>query len=342
MKPITDRTLLFSAAVALIYESAVVESRREAVKRSLCKLLDADELVFTTTSEAQRTGDFLRSASASSPDQDKVTAYQPDPFDQPSSRPAGHILSLDILDRGYDKLRLLILRNPGRPPFSESDLEWLSLLRPHLQKAEFAKTLMPDGILGCAVGSQLQGSISAGLLIVNAASEIEWLNPSAQHILAADQGLSSLEGRLRAGRAFETARLEELVRQAVYGSPGVMLVGNASMWLPYGLVFTPLSSESGLVIPGTLQRRFVLVTIKDMRRHIDVIVGRLADVFGLSKAEQQIASLLLTGYGLKVIAKTAGKSLTTVKKQLRSMLTKTGAHSQAELLGMLLSVPSWI
>jgi DNA-binding CsgD family transcriptional regulator len=93
---------------------------------------------------------------------------------------------------------------------------------------------------------------------------------------------------------------------------------------------------------GSEHSRSVLITIKDMRHHIDVIIARLTDVFGFTKAEQRIGAMLLAGHSLADAANLMGKSLSTVKKQLRSMLTKTGARSQAELLSMFLSVPSLI
>jgi DNA-binding CsgD family transcriptional regulator len=327
----------FSTAVALIYETHIGDTRRDAMKQALCALLSADELVFTATRNDQAQDSIFSAGHAGEAEAPEYGSR--DPLLQ---RSPGHILSLDIADRGYDKLKLLVLRNSDRVPFAESDLEWLSLLRPHLQNAEFVKTLMPEGVFGCAAGTHLVRSMSQGLAITTADGEIEWLNPAAQNILASGQGLMRVNGRIRAARVFETTRLELLIREAAGGRQGMMLVSHASMWLPYGLVFTPLEIDFNFAtaMPKAREHNFVLVTIKDMQQHVDITVERLAQAFGLTKAEQQLGALLLAGCGLQEAAATQGKSLTTIKKQLRSMMTKTGTHSQAELLGMFLSVPT--
>lgn len=330
----TDRIAQFSAAVALIYETITDDARRVAVERAVCALVDADEIVFTR----QRTGPhalFSPNGASDCDLDDEAVAQIPD------ERPAPYVLSLDIIDHGYDKLRLIVVRHPSRAAFTDRDLAWLSLLQPHLQNAEFVRSLLPDGVLGSAAGSHLIRTMAQGLIIVSAGCEIMWCNPLAREILDAQQGLSSVGGRLRAARAFESTRIETLIREAAKGRRGVMLVEQSAMWLPYGLAFAPLEIDTmPQSLPKPIQPGSVLITIKDMRRHTDVIIARLTDVFGFTKAEQQIGALLLSGHSLGDAAMALGKSLSTVKKQLRSMLTKTGTRNQAELLGMFLSVPS--
>jgi DNA-binding CsgD family transcriptional regulator len=339
MKAETDRIAHFSAAVALIYETIVGDAQRAAVEQAVCALVDADEIVFT----CQRTGPSALLAPYGGTTGEELDDKNETVQDR-DGRPAPHVLSLDIVDRGYDKLRLIVVRHPRRAPFTDRDLAWLSLLQVHLQNAEFVKSLLPEGVLGSAASSHLVRTMSQGLIIVSADCEILWSNPSAQDILAAQQGLSNVNGRLRAARVFESTRIEMLIREAARGRPGVMLVEQASMWLPYGLAFSPLDIDAmpASALSRPIRPGCVLVAIKDMRRHIDAIAARLTDVFGFTKAEQQIAALLLAGKSLADAAIVLEKSLSTVKKQLRSMLTKTGTRNQAELLSMFLSVPSLI
>lgn len=332
----TDRAAQFSTAVALIYESIIGDAQCIAVKQALCALFNADELVFT----CQQAGPSSLRAAYDNGASNNSGAHLP----SPDGRAASHVLSLDIVDHGYDKLRLVVVRHPGRAAFTDRDLAWLSLLQPHLQNAEFVKRLIPEGVLESAASGHLVRSMSEGLIIVSADGAIAWLNPSARKILAARQGLSNRNGHLQATRAFETARIKMLIREAANGNAGAMLVEHGAMWLPYGLAFMPLPVDG--LPPGTAAgadlSRSVLITIKDMRHHIDVIIARLTDVFGFTQAEQRIGAMLLAGHSLADAADLMGKSLSTVKKQLRSMLTKTGARSQAELLSMFLSVPSLI
>lgn len=343
MDAITDRTTQFSDAIALIYEAHTGDTKRDALISALCALLCADEVVFTATKSSQMLADTHYAGHKSTDLQGGERTRNPH-HELLAQRTIGHTLSLDIVDRGYDKLKLRVMRNPERIPFTERDLEWLSLLRRHLRNAEFIKALMPEGILGCAAGNHLVLSKAEGAVVTTSDGRIEWLNPTARHILNAEQGLMCVNGHLRASRAFETTQLELLIRKASYHHPGVMLVSHASMWLPYGLVFVSLDMDSRLAayMSSAQDGRLVLVTIRDMQRHVDVIAKRLAEVFGLTEAEQQIGVLLLSGYSLQTSAAMLRKSLTTIKKQLRSILSKTGTHSQAELLSVFLSVPSLV
>lgn len=64
----------------------------------------------------------------------------------------------------------------------------------------------------------------------------------------------------------------------------------------------------------------------------------LQEVFGLTDAERDIVRALVDGKALKVIARDRGRSLGTVRTQLKSVLSKTRAHSQSELIRVTLSL----
>ena len=64
----------------------------------------------------------------------------------------------------------------------------------------------------------------------------------------------------------------------------------------------------------------------------------LHEVFGLSVAERDIVRALVDGKALKVIARDRDRSLGTVRTQLKSVLSKTRAQSQSELIRVTLSL----
>ncbi len=112
----------FSETVALIYEAGIDRARTGDVLRALERLLDADEI-------------------ALGPASSKTHAE----FHRGSHR---RVLCLDIPGLGTDGARLLVRRHAGRPPFEESQVILLDLLRPHLQKANWLASLVPHGPLG--------------------------------------------------------------------------------------------------------------------------------------------------------------------------------------------------
>lgn len=64
----------------------------------------------------------------------------------------------------------------------------------------------------------------------------------------------------------------------------------------------------------------------------------LHEVFGLSAAERDIVRALVDGKALKVIARDRDRSLGTIRTQLKSVLSKTRAQSQSELIRVTLSL----
>src|SRR5690606_18672169 len=63
----------------------------------------------------------------------------------------------------------------------------------------------------------------------------------------------------------------------------------------------------------------------------------MQQAFGLSTAEADLLRHLTEGYSLRDIAELRARSLETVRVQVKSVLSKTGAHSQLELVRIALS-----
>ena len=64
----------------------------------------------------------------------------------------------------------------------------------------------------------------------------------------------------------------------------------------------------------------------------------LRRIYGLTRAESQVAMRVLNGDGLAPIAEELSVSLTTVRTHLQRIFDKTGTHRQAELVRLLLTV----
>jgi DNA-binding CsgD family transcriptional regulator len=63
-------------------------------------------------------------------------------------------------------------------------------------------------------------------------------------------------------------------------------------------------------------------------------VSQIARVFELSRAEERLLQLLMTGAGLREIAEALGISVHTVRNQLKAIFHKTGRRSQGQLLAL--------
>lgn len=318
-----DRLAALSDTIALIYESEIDRGLFPRAQQAIKDLLGADEIsVFSAAAEVRPPLDFPQWAARG------------------AGRPVGHVLWLDIGESGADPVRIRVWRRADAAPFSDGDVQMLSLLRRHLQIAGWLKSITHNDAFGCLAGTHLVRSMVKGLVIVDRDCQIRWHNPAAAEVLSGEDALSAGNGRLHARRAFETARLEALVRDAADGKPGVMLVRPQADKHPCGLAFAPLESGYGTGRPEADGRALVLVTIKQMQRQIERIADRLGELFGLTPAERRLGAHLLEGRSLQEAAQQENKALPTVKTQLRSMLKKTGAHSQVGLVNMFLSLPS--
>ncbi|MCU0758090.1 MAG: LuxR C-terminal-related transcriptional regulator [Steroidobacteraceae bacterium] len=65
------------------------------------------------------------------------------------------------------------------------------------------------------------------------------------------------------------------------------------------------------------------------------VVATLEATFGLSAAESRLVARIYSGEPLKAAARSLGRSYNTTKSQLRSVFTKLGVRSQAQLLLLL-------
>ena len=79
-----------------------------------------------------------------------------------------------------------------------------------------------------------------------------------------------------------------------------------------------------------------MIIIVDPERQPETPAILLRRLYGLTKAEAQVALLAMRGEGLTPIAEELSVSLTTVKTHLRHIFDKTGIHRQAELVRLLI------
>lgn len=312
-----DPLATFSETIARLYEAQIDAARVPQARQALQHLLGAGEIA-VVSGIAEHGERQLRTP--------------------PSHGAEPHVLWVDLGEEDTGPVRVQFRRHGA--PFTPLQVQMLSLLRRHLRTAYRLGVITRRDAFGCLASTQLTQTMTKGVLIVDTDRRIHWRNPAAADILARKDGLSEEKGQLHTGRTFETANLQTHVCHAAEGRNGVMLVARPHEKHPYGLAFAAVKASASLYPGATTDHAFVLITIKQMQRQIKLITERLGELFGFTPAEVRLGALLLDGYSLHEAAQIAAKALPTVKTQLRSMLKKTGAHSQTELINLLLSLPS--
>jgi len=124
----------------------------------------------------------------------------------------------------------------------------------------------------------------------------------------------------------------EVVRVDLEGSPVI------AVWL------FPLADHIGKAVSDDASPPHLM--LKLIRNDPSIVSSELLSrVLQITRAEGRIVQQLLTGNNLKQYAMTTNLSYNTVRNQLRSVMAKTGARSQTELVAMthrLLAPLAWV
>ena len=105
------------------------------------------------------------------------------------------------------------------------------------------------------------------------------------------------------------------------------------------LIVTPFPPE--LREFASIATAHALVTITELAPRPAPAGRHVTELFGLSKAEAELAIALLEGKHVEEIALERHVALSTVRSQLRSILRKTGLHRQGELVQLLGQLPAY-
>lgn len=151
-------------------------------------------------------------------------------------------------------------------------------------------------------------------------------NPAGRNLLLG-KVLRLKDGNLVTGRRAENTAIQAAFRAASDTASLVRLCdrqGRGVLILTTRLLL--LSADLSVIIVRAI----------DLRAPPDVGQADISRLFGLSPAEGRVAASLLAGNDAALIAETLNISAETVRSHLKQAMTKTGTHSQAQLIGVLL------
>jgi DNA-binding CsgD family transcriptional regulator len=188
-----------------------------------------------------------------------------------------------------------------------------------------------------AIALQALDQLAVASIVADAEGRVIEMNPAAERIVRCGNGLTTRQGRLRAERVFEAAKLARLIAAAGSHEPsgaaaGRMLVGRGGGKSPLTVSVAPLTPQLSGV-----DHRFVLILVvcpEDQASSAD----DWAKLYGLSPAESRLAAALMAGNRLSEIAARSGVRISTLRTQLSAILRKVGVERQADLVRVLSKV----
>lgn len=230
-----------------------------------------------------------------------------------------------------------LLRGGSEPPFETREVALLSELAPHL---EHALDVQEAAGLSRPTGSELTRiveTIQVGVLVVDASGRLLFANCRARRLLSEGDGLVLERPLLGCSSPEETALLRRSVEDAARGKarPGSLLVSRRALGrAPLRVLVEALRPSA--TFPNHAAGAALLLLV-DSEEGGPGAEASLRSLHHLTPAEARVAARIAEGHRPAEIADLLGLRVSTVRTHLQHVLEKTGAHSQAQLVRLLLT-----
>ncbi|MET8423685.1 helix-turn-helix transcriptional regulator [Nocardia sp. NPDC004860] len=216
----------------------------------------------------------------------------------------------------------------------------LRLFLPHLDHALGIAARLSDAVIDRDLALSVLDRHRHGLALVSGCGRVDYANPAALAILRAGDGLRlGAPARLESNDPAVSSRLRRLLAAAAQTGPSNAA---ARLLIPRDGGRLPLTVSILPLCPGSQEspRRAALMVIVDPEREEPGGRETLRELYGLTRAESQVAFEVLRGSGLASVAEELYISVNTARTHLRQVFAKTGTCRQAELVRLLSCVLS--
>lgn len=250
----------------------------------------------------------------------------------------GCILADDSL-AGLPRVHMSFYRPPGAKPFNDQDVAAYRQLGGHLRRANDIFWRLRGADLRHQADLSVLDRLAVGVVLLNGSGEVLRANQAAQRALSRNDGLGLSQRRLTAGAAPANVKLFRAIGQACACGSGVgasaggaVAIQRPSGKRPWSLLIAPLPVQA----PPWLGTRSpaAIVFITDPEAPHRAGTARVAELHGLTPAEQRLLEHLVQGLSAKEAAERHGVSFHTVRSQMKSLFSKTGVSRYGELVRM--------
>lgn len=227
-------------------------------------------------------------------------------------------------------------------PFTNKEVEHCQRLMPHFQRVlRVSQEIEAARVELSAVSTVLERS-ATGVLLIDRTGEVAFANAAARAMAATGDAFVLGGDRIRAIESGADANLQRLIAGAAGRTDrvtdargGVIRLPRKSGGAPFSLAAAPLGdmtwSETGAV---------AFVLINDPDAAAPQAVSAMRQLFGLSAAEARVARRLMMGDTPEQAAAALNIRTSTARWHLASLYRKTGTSRQAQLVRLLLSMPT--
>lgn len=250
------------------------------------------------------------------------------------------ILGVDTAEPGGMLARLRFSRRASEPRFKARERDLLAQITPHLRLAIeiYAKLNRTTSERDVYAGAVNQLSVAS--IILDERGRLLTTNAVGRALLDQGEGLSLRDGRLH----IEGRDIDKELQQALATIIKAQLHGETSVVRALRVPRTKGRADLGLVIRPVPTSQWsegqsspsAAVFISDPDLHESTSRQILGELFDLTPAEANLATLLARGLSLAQVSSAQNISQHTARAQLKSIFAKTGVSRQAELVRLVL------
>lgn len=236
--------------------------------------------------------------------------------------------------------------------FDSEPLEFLTRISPHIQRAlQIHRQLIAVKDENTHLYAMLD-AMNTGVVLLDSAGDLLYTNPHAARLFREHNVLDLQQGGLRAASSTENERLQRLIRGAIGTSlrdpalasaepqdnhGGVISLSNPGKTRQLMLSIVPLSSPAGSKDRRS-DRLAAAVFVTDPQQGHQVSERLLRENYRLTPREAGICQIFINAPRPEAVAEHSGLSLESVRHYLKCIYEKTGQHSQAELIRLLMGL----
>jgi DNA-binding CsgD family transcriptional regulator len=253
-----------------------------------------------------------------------------------------HAVGSSVVKQGATDVRISFVRPESAGEYTSRERHLLKELMPHVRNAVVLHRELFRSRALAASGMAALELVPVGIVLLNRLGLLDHANQRAYDMIARTGALRfGSDGVIRASSSWASAQLQHLIEEAVHTGAGkgqghggaLQLQGPAGRRLQ--LLVTPLASSSALG-----ESAIAAIFCSDPDAVIGKLSRRLELMYGMTPAEAQLTEALVNGKSVTDYADARNVTVNTVRTQLKSILAKTGATRQADLVRMVLTGPA--
>lgn len=229
---------------------------------------------------------------------------------------------------------LVVYRDAGPEQFSADDYRTMALIVPHVTTALRCWLRLREAdrrITGMAAALD---ALLTGVILLDRTRRVVWMNLHANEIVARRDGLWLQNGHLIGASQSQTNRLRSILCN--FETPNRHTTLERPSGSPPLVVSALCASEESF--PGSSAEYMLLISDGSHAAH--GLNDYLQQIWKLTKAEATLACAIVRGESLQEVSGATSVSVETLRTHLKRTFQKAGAHSQSDLVRLILATPA--